>query len=67
MTSLRRHAQANTPAASYWLRRVLDDGERRDRTSPCARGAGGEAYSALLSCFIFTHRQSLLNAVATTS
>ena len=30
VTSLRRRAQANTPAASYWLRCVLDDGGRRD-------------------------------------
>jgi len=30
VTSLRRRAQANAPAASYWLRRVLDDGGRRD-------------------------------------
>ena len=30
VTSLRRCAQANAPAASYWLRRVLDDGGRRD-------------------------------------
>ena len=28
--SLRRRAQPNAPAASYWLRRVLDDGGRRD-------------------------------------
>jgi len=27
---LRRRTQANAPAASYWLRRVLDDGGRRD-------------------------------------
>ena len=31
MTSLRRRAQANAPAASYWLRRVVDDAERRPR------------------------------------
>ena len=30
VTSLDRYAQANAPAASYWLRRVLDDGGRRD-------------------------------------
>jgi len=28
VTSLRRRAQANTPAASYWLHRVVDDGGR---------------------------------------
>jgi len=31
VTSLRRCAQANAPAASNWLRRVLDDGGRRAR------------------------------------
>jgi len=31
MTSLRRHAQANCPDASYWLRRVLDDGRQAPR------------------------------------
>ena len=33
VASLRRRARAaccSTPAASYWLRRVLDDGGRRD-------------------------------------
>ena len=30
VTSLRRRAQANAAAASYWLRRVSDDGGRRD-------------------------------------
>ena len=30
VTSLRRPAQANAAAASYWLRRVLDDGGRQD-------------------------------------
>ena len=34
VTSLRRCAQANAPAASYWLRRVLDDGGRRDWRPP---------------------------------
>jgi len=29
VTSLRRRAQANAPAASYWLRRFLDDGGPR--------------------------------------
>ena len=28
--SLRRRAQANDPAASYWVRSVLDDSGRRD-------------------------------------
>jgi len=30
VTSLCRRAQANAPAASYWLRRFLDDGGHRD-------------------------------------
>jgi len=34
VTSLRRRAQANAPVASYWLRRVLDDVERRDKINP---------------------------------
>jgi len=47
--SLCRRAQANDPTATNWLRRVLDDGVRRD----CgrvhrARGAGGGACSVLL-------------------
>jgi len=29
VTSLRRRAQANAPAASYWLRRVLNDADSR--------------------------------------
>jgi len=33
VTSLRCHAQANTPAASYWPRRVLDYGARWDVSS----------------------------------
>ena len=42
VTSLRRCAQANAPAASYCLHRVLDDGGRRDYTSPtCKRYWGG--------------------------
>jgi len=30
ITSVRRRAQTNAPAASYWLRCVLDGGWRRD-------------------------------------
>jgi len=30
LTSMRRRAQANAPAVSYWMRRVLDDGSRLD-------------------------------------
>ena len=45
VTSLRRRAQENASAASYWLRRVQDS-ERRDcdvRRDLRARGTGGEA------------------------
>jgi len=28
LTSMRRRAQANAPAVSYWMRRVLDDGRQ---------------------------------------
>jgi len=31
VTSLRGRAQANAPTVLYWLRRVLDDGGRRDQ------------------------------------
>jgi len=31
----------NAPAVSYWLRRVVDDGERRDWTSPSCEGCWG--------------------------
>ena len=30
VTSLRRRAQVNVPTASFWLRRVLDNGGRQD-------------------------------------
>jgi len=30
VTSMRRRAQADAPAASYWSRRFLDGGRRRD-------------------------------------
>jgi len=30
VASLRRRAQVNASAASYWLRRAVDDGGRRD-------------------------------------
>ena len=38
VTSVRRHAQANAPAASYWLRRVVDAQTGRAR-SPGAESA----------------------------
>ena len=50
VTSLRRHARANAPAASYWLRRVLDEGGRRDQTSLSSKAAGSEACDAPLPC-----------------
>ena len=50
MASLRRRAQANVPAASYWLRRVLDDGVRRDQTSASCRGPGAMTSPGILAC-----------------
>ena len=47
VTSLRRCAQANTPAASL-LPRDLDDDVRRTRRVHCARGAGGRACNAFV-------------------
>ena len=53
VTPLRRRAQANAPAASYWFRRVLwTTAGRRDKTSPSCRGAGGEACNAPSHCLI---------------
>ena len=48
VTSLRRRAQANAPAASYRLRHVLGAEIRRVRR---AVGGGGGAYKARLSRF----------------
>ena len=49
VTSLYRQAQANAPAASYWLRGVLDDVGRRyytdERIVQGWLAAGGEACS----------------------
>jgi len=55
VTSLRRLAQAITPLlhASYWLRRVTDDGGRREsetRRVHHERAAGGGVCNALLRC-----------------
>jgi len=47
VTSLRLSAQANAPAASYRLHRVLEDGGRRDAPY---EGVGGEARNAPLPC-----------------
>jgi len=43
VTSLRRRAQANAAAASYWPRRVLDDDGRRDWTKSSRRGHRGRS------------------------
>jgi len=43
VTSPCRRAQDNAPAAPYWLRRVPDDGERRDWTSPPCKGCRGRS------------------------
>ena len=48
MTSLRPRAQANAPAASYWLRRVLAAGGAKTRRVHLERGAGGGAYNTQL-------------------
>ena len=49
LTSLRRRAQANGPAASYRLRRVLDDGERRVQTSPLCKGCRGRSLQCAIA------------------
>ena len=47
-----RHcAQTNAPAAAYWLRRVLDDGGRRDRTSPSYKGCHGRSLQCTVTLF----------------
>ena len=51
MTSLRRHAQANAPGASYWLRRVLDDRKRPDWTSPSCEGCRGRSLQCTVALF----------------
>jgi len=43
-TLLQLRVQANAPAASYWLRHVLDDGS--DLRSPLCKGAGNGASNA---------------------
>ena len=52
VTSLHRRAQANAPAASYWLRRVLEDGWRRDWTEFVMQWVPG-AESAMYSTHLF--------------
>ena len=41
--------QDNVPAALYWLRRVLDDGERQDEIVSDER-RGGACNAPLLNC-----------------
>jgi len=53
LTSSRRRAQANAPAASYWSRRILDGGGRRAyRSPPCnwclERASGGGACNVIV-------------------
>jgi len=48
VTSLRRRVQADAPVASYWLRRVLDDGERQDYVVKGLLAAGGDVCSVPL-------------------
>jgi len=54
MTSLRRRAQINAPAASYSLSRVLGDGGRRGWTSSSCKDAGGVACTTALLIRVFT-------------
>ena len=51
VTSLRRRAQPNAPAASYWLRRVLDDGGRRDWDESIVQAVPG-AEPAMRHCIV---------------
>jgi len=51
VTSLRRPAQTNAGAASYWLRRVLDDGGRRDCVESIVQGVPG-AEPAMHRCLV---------------
>jgi len=51
VTSLRRRAQTNAGAASYWLRRVLDDGGRRDCVESIVQGVPG-AEPAMHRCLV---------------
>ena len=44
-----RYVQDNVPAALYWLRRVLDDGERQDEIVSDER-RGGACNAPLLNC-----------------
>jgi len=54
VASLRRRAQANVPAASYWLRRVLDDGKRQDLTSPSCKGRSCAMHRRLVQLVVFS-------------
>ena len=49
VTLLCRRAQPNAPVASYWLRRVLDEGRRRDQTSPSCKGCRGRSLRCVTS------------------
>ena len=50
VTSLCRCVHVNAPAASYWLRRVVDEASAETGRVRCARGAGGGVCNALLRC-----------------
>ena len=56
---LRRRAQANAPAASYWLRRVLDDGGAMTRRVHRARG-----YNNHKSRYFFSASQRAHTAIS---
>ena len=44
LTSLRRREHTNAPVASYWLYRVLDDGER-----PSCKGCWGRSLKCTIA------------------
>jgi len=50
VASLRRRVQANTPAASYWLRRVLATAGAETGQVHRARGVGGGVCNATSFC-----------------
>ena len=58
VTSLRRRAQDNAPAASYWSRRVLDDGWRRDEKSLQCKGRRGRSLQCTLALIVLHSSKS---------
>ena len=52
MTSLSRRAQANAPAASYWLCRVMEYGGRQVKSRRVYRERDAGSESALHHCLV---------------